>query len=1248
VKNLFLNSLLIAGVCLAFLSNPSGAFANAWYVDNAVDNSGDGQSWGTAWKTFSDINWSVVQPGHSIYISGGATSKTYTDPLILTAKNGSAGSPITVRPGSASPSPTGHSGKVVIINASANKGGGYGILVYRSYIIVNGNSAADNSGTRNLRVTGSYSAGINLSGSNSRISYLEIDNNGLLSKASFNTDGVLLEGINSFNTREIDHNLIHDNWQDGIAGRTTNDVEGYGQLLIHHNEIYNVADDGMEVSGNGIDVYNNTIHKMYYFGPDDPRNRGRGHPDPIALLASGGNPLAGIKGGYARIWNNLFYDWGEFDHTGQGIYLNALPDDADGLSQGSELTAIRIINNVAVGYRNPNAVSGSLGITFSPQAPKGGWFKSITDVIIANNTLVGFTDDGHAMNIYPSAMPADGNNPVAYDPTIVNFFVLNNIIHDTGKKNWVGLQLGRDTGASWGLAGWGASPTGNIIFDYNVYSPGPAGGNLISWNGDTGPKYDYPQFKALNGNRIYLPQRYTGNLSEMADPLLNSNADYSPTELSVNVIDKGRNLATLPNYVASLDSIFLADRLGNPRGAGVAWDVGAFEFARSSTTPGQLTFSSTFECISVKAAFSGDDNGNNSASIRFRKVDELAWKDAYAPIVDRRTTISGQTNPYVNQARGSIVGLQAGTAYEVEVTFSDPDGTVGSATLRGTVTTIAPTPPLSGAILYVDDVTTNGNGSSASPFNSIPNALNAASAGTTILVRQGTYPAFTASKSGTTSGYIAIVGESRDQVFIEANTNTSISVNGDFIQLKNLRLKKPGHYGILVNGHHHVWIENIYLEDLSVSMSYGDAGVSINNANDVYVLNSQILSPSMTAMPAASPRYDSPGEGIYIGAGVRNLIIKGNNIDGGFRDGIGNSPEGWGGGAIDNSDIAYNTVTNSKDDSIQIEGDDVNLRIYGNVVNANDGYSAVALQPSVVGPVYVFRNVLQVTASYGGTAFKVHGTGYEFYFHNTIETTLRNEGFSGPVNVTVYNNIFKTEANPLYSPSALGKYNANLYAPRSGYPIVSRWNGSTTNYYTIAEFHGATGNEQKGRKGDPQFIDSAKRIDSASPAFDAGIILANFNDADSAWPYSGTAPDMGAHEFNSTPTVDSDSDGLLDSWEIQHFGSISDSRAQPGLDPDNDGFTNLEEQDAGTSPIDSLSRLIIINQGFSTNSFYIEWTAASNKVYKVDYSTTLTNWFPAVTITNSSATTLQWTDDGSLTGGMPSEKVKRFYRVKVP
>src|SRR5262245_52162431 len=212
---------------------------------------------------------------------------------------------------------------------------------------------------------------------------------------------------------------------------------------------------------------------------------------------------------------------------------------------------------------------------------------------------------------------------------------------------------------------------------------------------------------------------------------------------------------------------------------GFSWLIATATFpstATASTAPGTLTLSATFEAISVRATFSGDTHGNNSATLKFRKQGDSAWLDAFAPIVDRRASIDGVTNPHANQARGSIVGLTPGTTYEVTLSFVDPDGVSGSE-LTGTVTTIASTPPLGGKTLYVDDVASNGDGSQAKPFNSITAALAAAAPGDTIRVAPGTYPPFSITQSGSANGYIAIVGEARDQVFIDGGSGDNIQID---------------------------------------------------------------------------------------------------------------------------------------------------------------------------------------------------------------------------------------------------------------------------------------------------------------------------------------------------------------------------------------------------------------------------------------------------------------------------------------
>jgi hypothetical protein len=54
---------------------------------------------------------------------------------------------------------------------------------------------------------------------------------------------------------------------------------------------------------------------------------------------------------------------------------------------------------------------------------------------------------------------------------------------------------------------------------------------------------------------------------------------------------------------------------------------------------------------------------------------------------DRRDMVDGQSNPYNNQWRASILGLQPVTEYEVRVTLYDDDGVTGTNPLTETVTT---------------------------------------------------------------------------------------------------------------------------------------------------------------------------------------------------------------------------------------------------------------------------------------------------------------------------------------------------------------------------------------------------------------------------------------------------------------------------------------------------------------------------------------------------------------------------------
>ena len=72
-------------------------------------------------------------------------------------------------------------------------------------------------------------------------------------------------------------------------------------------------------------------------------------------------------------------------------------------------------------------------------------------------------------------------------------------------------------------------------------------------------------------------------------------------------------------------------------------------------------------------------------------------------------------------------------------------------------------------------------------------------------------------------------------------------------------------------------------------------------------------------------------------------------------------------------------------------------------------------------------------------------------------------------------------------------------------------------YGSLESLQSATGQEMHGLNTDSQFVDAANhdlRLQSTSPCIDAGVIIPGFNNVNSAWSYSGDAPDIGAYEYH--------------------------------------------------------------------------------------------------------------------------------------
>ena len=87
-------------------------YATEYFVNGAATGSNNGSSWEDGWETFADISMGSLNPGDTVFKSGGVDSLAYDGPLDLSEVLGTEANPITFIVGKYAPSSSGHSGRV--------------------------------------------------------------------------------------------------------------------------------------------------------------------------------------------------------------------------------------------------------------------------------------------------------------------------------------------------------------------------------------------------------------------------------------------------------------------------------------------------------------------------------------------------------------------------------------------------------------------------------------------------------------------------------------------------------------------------------------------------------------------------------------------------------------------------------------------------------------------------------------------------------------------------------------------------------------------------------------------------------------------------------------------------------------------------------------------------------------------------------------------------------------------------------
>jgi len=232
LKKIFVLSLFL----LLFLAAlPANLLAANYYVSTSGSNS-DGRSWSTAWNELSQINWSTVQPGDTIYIDGGSTACARTTTvtgssatprsssggscgityrtMLTPGKEGTTSNPITIKLSTES----GRNGTAIFFGGRSTPvpycgQSGYSYTAgLRQLIDFRGkkNLVIDGSKWGGIKVYGGvYGVGLSSTSENLVLRHLEIFDNG---NSGPDLPGIALSGTNV----SLERSIVHDNGQDAL------------------------------------------------------------------------------------------------------------------------------------------------------------------------------------------------------------------------------------------------------------------------------------------------------------------------------------------------------------------------------------------------------------------------------------------------------------------------------------------------------------------------------------------------------------------------------------------------------------------------------------------------------------------------------------------------------------------------------------------------------------------------------------------------------------------------------------------------------------------------------------------------------------------------------------------------------------------------------------------------------------------------------------------------------------------------
>jgi len=340
--------------------------AKCWYIDSTATGMNNGSNWTNAWQSFASINWLNIKPGDFIYISGGATSKTYTESWTVGA-SGNSTAQLTIKPGQN----TGHNGMVIFdYNSYGDNALITGITINnRNYLTFKGTVGTEShfqiKNLRNIYSRTSYGiAGDGATGAifddltfinmNNPIRITYARNATVKNSEFFQTRGDAAIQLLAMYDTAWDSNKVYNNYIEVAF----NNSKPAGATYLYGGP------DGIQC-GNGISIYNNTfkVIKVPFYTSDQ-------HPDDIQSVGYNvkiynnefiniGDSALDLAGDYSDpnlrdnwVYNNVFRITESIDTYPE--YIRVYATAGYGIQS---ITNFKIFNNLFVDCANWTAVS---------------------------------------------------------------------------------------------------------------------------------------------------------------------------------------------------------------------------------------------------------------------------------------------------------------------------------------------------------------------------------------------------------------------------------------------------------------------------------------------------------------------------------------------------------------------------------------------------------------------------------------------------------------------------------------------------------------------------------------------------------------------------------------------------------------------------------------------------------------------------------------------------------------------------